>query len=450
MELTEDIFVWGDDAETVGTSPKKNSHRLRSADYDPEDPPTTGPDADELSVWGETPDTQGFGARGWGATQQFRNFAPAPDSVLETNAPGPSGAKPDRAEPSPETEPSPAPARVSLPTNASATDDDDASAASKQHKPHASLRRPRGLGFGRVAVCSACGAKSVSTATALALPDAAEASATPARRVALGTHPDGTRDGPAYLAALARANAEETQTRLGCHRARLFQPGEPFPLRCASAVRVRSPRNNLAGPVARGDADAPAMPAMPLSPEARGRADLGAWSRADGCYFVPLRCGARWVGARVEATDGAASALVETAAVESDFSASPSGEPRTSKRRAALKPGAAFLLEDALASSAAAGREDEDALACLRFARRGDDRSERDERGVEDASREPIENAIEVFEEEDDREDADRENAPDPPGRKPKRRRVRRKTSAEAARAALLRERNNGDDTFGS
>ena len=191
------------------------------------------------------------------------------------------------------------------------------------------------------------------------------------------------------------------------------------------------------------------MPAMPLSPEARGRADLGAWSRADGCYFVPLRCGARWVGARVEATDGAASALVETAAVESDFSASPSGAPRTSKRRAALKPGAAFLLEDALASSAA-GREDEDALACLRLARRGDDRAERDERGVEDASREPIENAIEVFEEEDDREDADRENAPDPPGRKPKRRRVRRKTSAEAARAALLRERNNGDDTFGS
>jgi hypothetical protein len=167
MELTEDIFVWGDDAETVGTSPKKNSHRLRSADYDPpEDPPTTGPDADELSVWGETPDTQGFGARGWGATQQFRNFAPAPDSVPETKVPGPSGTKPDRAEPSPEKEPSHAPARVSLPTNASATDDDDASAASKQHKPHASLRRPRGLGFGRVAVCSACGAKSVSTATA--------------------------------------------------------------------------------------------------------------------------------------------------------------------------------------------------------------------------------------------------------------------------------------------
>ena len=103
----------------------------------------------------------------------------------------------------------------------------------------------------------------------------------------------------------------------------------------------------------------------------------------------------------------------------------------------------------ALASSAA-GREDEAALACLRLARRGEDRAERDERGVEDASREPIENAIEVFEEEDDREDADRENAPDPPGGKPKRRRVRRKASAEAARAALLRERNNGDDAFGS
>jgi len=456
MELTEDIFVWGDDAETVGTSPKKNSHRLRSA-ATPEDPPTNA-DPDELSVWGETPGTQGFGARGWGATQQFRNFAPAPDPVPET--------KPaHRAEP--ETEPSPAPARVSLPTNAKRraaetvattdasarpTTDNGGSSSSSEHLPlGTSLLRPRGLGFGRVAVCRACGAKSVSTATALALPDAAEASATPARRVALGTHPDGTRDGPAYLAALARANAGLSPPV--CHRARLFQPGEPFPLRCASAVRVQqfgqnSPRN---GPQnARGDADAPAMPAMPLSPEARGRADLGAWSRADGCYFVPLRCGARWVGARVEATDGAASALVETAAVESDFSASPSGAPRTSKRRAALKPGAAFLLEDALASSAA-GREDEDALACLRLARRGEDRAERDERGVEDASREPIENAIEVFEEEDDREDADRENAPDPEeGGKPKRRRVRRKASAEAARAALLRERNNGDDAFGS
>ena len=162
MELTGDIRLGR--RRRDGRDVAENSHRLRSADYDPEDPPTTGPDADELSVWGKTPDTQGFGVRGWGATQQFRNFAPALDPVPETNAPGPSGAKPDRAEPSPETEPSPAPARVSLPTDASATDDD----ASKQHKPHASLRRPRGLGFGRVAVCSACGAKSVSTATELA------------------------------------------------------------------------------------------------------------------------------------------------------------------------------------------------------------------------------------------------------------------------------------------
>ena len=98
-------------------------------------------------------------------------------------------------------------------------------------------------------------------------------------------------------------------------------------------------------------------------------------------------------------------------------------------------------------------REDEDALACLRLARRGEDRAERDERDFRTESREPIENAIEVFEEEDDREGADRENVfadPDPPGGKPKRRRVRRKASAEAARAALLRERNNGDDASGS
>ena len=99
------------------------------------------------------------------------------------------------------------------------------------------------------------------------------------------------------------------------------------------------------------------------------------------------------------------------------------------------------------------GREDEDALACLRLARRGEDRAERDERDFRTESREPIENAIEVFEEEDDREGADRENVfadPDPPGGKPKRRRVRRKASAEAARAALLRERNTGDDASGS
>jgi hypothetical protein len=108
------------------------------------------------------------------------------------------------------------------------------------------------LGFGRVAVCRACGAKSVSTATALALPDAAEASATPARRVAFSLrNGDGTKaragqlDGPAYLAALARANAmrdgtdENRSSSVVCRRARLFQPGEPFPLRCASEAPVR-------------------------------------------------------------------------------------------------------------------------------------------------------------------------------------------------------------------
>ena len=214
-----------------------------------------------------------------------------------------------------------------------------------------------------------------------------------------------------------------------------------------SGTLVRKPRGSSRALLARTP---PRAPRCRSHPKARGRADLGAWSRADGCYFVPLRCGARWVGARVEATDGAARPRSSGRPPSSlTFRRRRAARLRTSKRRAALKPGAAFLLEDALASSAA-GREDEDALACLRFARRGDDRSERDERGVEDASREPIENAIEVFEEEDDREDADRENAPDPPGEEAEAPARAPEDERGGARAALLRERNNGDDAFGS
>ena len=464
MELTEDVFAWGDDEGLAGTSPEGED---------------LGADADDLSVWGETPGTQGFGARGWGATQQFRNFAPAPGSGPEATAPAPdapdlsAGAHVAKhvakhvAEPLADSvaEPSPAPhgriparaRRADEPTRA--TTDASAADASARRALRtlpartSPMRRPRGLGFGRVAVCRACGAKSVSTATALGLPDAAEASATPARRVALGgaldvfsrTETDDpirsrARDGPAFLAALARANAEsdaatddEPREALVCRRARVFQPGEPFPLRCASAV----PANPADASRALGvDVDAPSAPAAPAMPAMPG--DAGAWSRADGCYFVPLRCGARWVGARVEATDGAASALVETAAVESDFSVSPTlredaagrgDAPPTSERRAALKPGAAFLLEDALATDRS-------------FSFGAADASRAEKR---DGERPRVAGAGDEDEEDDDFEASDRENAPEPgrraPGPSAKRRRVRRKAIAEAARA-LLRDRN--------
>ena len=484
MELTEDIFAWGDDASSPGRS------RRKSEGAKSEDAGTLGDhlsedaDADELSVWGETPGTQGFGARGWGATQQFRNFAPAPAPAPEANAPFPDNNKKgpvEDPEVDPEADPTPAPAFTPIPpppraspavpekrrraAEPSATTDASADAKTSRWLP---ARRPRGLGFGRVAVCAACGAKSVSTATALALPDAAEASATPARRVAFsfssrnGDGTEGTRtrtragplDGPAYLAALAIANASLMRDgtfpgKNVCRRARLFQPGEPFPLRCASAVPVT-------------DADVPDVPSrgktsFPLFRESRAASDVplpppvtaddvvhGSWSRADGCYFVPLRCGVRWVGARVEATDGAASALVESAAVESDFCVSP---PQTSKRRAALKPGAVFLLEDAILEDASRDSRS-DGVHVLSPRAEGvlrPDASPRDERGVA--------NRTSGRESEDERDfGSDRENAPGPgpgPGPSAKRRRVRRKASAEAARAALLRERNERrDDVF--
>ena len=419
MELTEDVFAWGDDA-VARTSPKgeRAAEKTQGEDLDA--------DADDLSAWGETPGTQGFGARGWGATQQFRNFAPAPDSAPEANArmDASAGAFPnphpeaDNPEADPGVRRGPARERRADETTRATTDASasvaDAAASRRARLSDRNPRRPRGLGFGSVAVCRACGAESVTTATALSLPGAAEVSATPARCVALDGFRDGTRtsrragDGLAYLAALARANAERgvTNDARASRRARLFQPGEPFPLRCASAVPAS------AVPSARGDdLDAPSAPAMPAMP---GAGDLGAWSRADGCYFVPLRCGARWVGARVEATNGAAVALVETAAVESDFPVSPSlgtGATRTSETRVALEPGAAFLLEDAL------GTDETRSFG-----------------------------AAEEDEEVDDFDASDFENASEPgrraPGAFAKRRRVRRKASVEAASPALLRERN--------
>ena len=424
MELTEDVFAWGDDA-VARTSPKgeRAAEKTQGEDLDV--------DADDLSAWGETPGTQGFGARGWGATQQFRNFAPAPDSAPEANArmDASAGAFPnphpeaDNPEADPGVRRGPARERRADETTRATTDASasvaDAAASRRARLSDRNPRRPRGLGFGSVAVCRACGAESVTTATALSLPGAAEVSATPARCVALDGFRDGTRtsrragDGLAYLAALARANAERgvTNDARASRRARLFQPGEPFPLRCASAVPASAVPAS-AVPSARGDdLDAPSAPAMPAMP---GAGDLGAWSRADGCYFVPLRCGARWVGARVEATNGAAVALVETAAVESDFPVSPSlgtGAPRTSETRVALEPGAAFLLEDAL------GMDETCSFG-----------------------------AAEEDEEVDDFDASDFENASEPgrraPGAFAKRRRVRRKASVEAASPALLRERN--------
>ena len=468
MELTEDIFAWGDDASSPGRSRRK-SQGARDAGTLGENL-SEDADPDELSVWGETPGTQGFGARGWGATQQFRNFAPAP----EANAPFPDKDEKglvEDPEADPEADPTPAPAFTPIPpppraavpekrrraAEPSATTDASAGAPASRRLP---ARRPRGLGFGRVAVCRACGAKSVSTATALALPDAAEASATPARRVAFSTRngdgTEGTRaghlDGPAYLAALARANAmrdgtdENRSSSVVCRRARLFQPGEPFPLRCASEAPVRPDADDVNFP-SRGKTSFPSRAAstsVPLPPPVTADDVIyGAWSRADGCYFVPLRCGVRWVGARVEATDGAASALVESAAVESDFRVSP---PQTTKRRAALKPGAVFLLEDAILENASQDSRADGVLSPRAEGVLRQDASPRgDERGVANRTRGP--------ESEDERDfGSDRENAPGPgpgPGPSAKRRRVRRKASAEAARAALLRERNERqDDVF--
>ena len=326
-------------AEPVGTSPEKKQppitiRRLRS-----------GGSADDGTRRrrafrvGRNPGHARVRRAGWGATQQFRNFAPALDPVRKRARRVRPVAKPDRAEPSPETEPSPAPARV-------------ASDGRLRHRrrrlettqtPRVSPP-PARLGFGRVAVAARAVPSRCRRRRRWRLPDAAEASRA-ARARGAGPTQTGPATGPRILAALARANAEETQTRLGCHRARLFQPGEPFPLRCASAVRVRSPKNKLAGPVARGDAAPPRCPRCRSHPRradgptwARGRARTGATS---------CRCAAArgWVGARVEATDGAASALVETAAVESDFSsvaerrASDVQEARGAQARRRVSPG---------------------------------------------------------------------------------------------------------------
>jgi Fanconi anemia group J protein len=293
-ELTEDVFAWGDADDAAREEAPVQDDVEESVD-----------DAELFGVWGETPGTQGFfGARGWGATQQFRNFAPAPEKRKPLAA-SKRDADPRNQDPTPPPMFDPTPLV--------------------------------GSGFGLAVACRWCGSPSVASA--------------PVRRVAVRPETGAAT----YLAYLAAANETETALATGSGNvrrpsaggssppsspspregmetsgARLYLPGEPFPFGCARAVETEHHWSTLL--------DRRAAPS---------RASVeGAWSARDGCYFVPLRCrtGKRWVGARVEATDGNAFARLEASADESDVFPL-DGAPRS--RQVAVVPGCAFLLEDA-------------------------------------------------------------------------------------------------------
>ena len=420
-EIPDEVFEWGavDEVSDDKHETHTNTQALSDGEF--------------LSVWGGTPGTQEFGARGCGATQQFRNFAPAPEIFREA-LPEP---LPVRKQPSSVLVPEPGVLEPRM-----SPEEPEDRVFTKQKTPQAVTHnapkqvierkpniqgKPFGLGFGAVATCGSCLSKSVSTATAFEMSDAIEASATPIRRVCTGT------GNVSYLSVLVEANERQTRPnsmrvsskKLTHVQARLLYQNEPFPLRCAKTVSggtndgITQNTSSLIPP------PLGVTPEETLNP-------AGVWSTNDGCYFTPLRCKGRWVGARVEATNPAdAFAMVETAPVETDFF-DPDDEtidpPRRKKTQ--IKPGMVFFLEDAILPE----REGTRGVGVLQG-------TEQVVQAME------TEDTADPFSTEDNDlfEDENTDSFPNENnGRSTKRRRVRRKGSAEAGRVALQSREDYG------
>ena len=164
----------------------------------------------------------------------------------------------------------------------------------------------------------------------------------------------------------------------------------------------------------------------------------GAYVPQDGCFYVPLRCEGRWVGARVEAADHAKRWLAGCTLILDDAL---EGDVDAELERAAARASARATDRAEAGEARARGN--------VEVAEGGD----RDEEELEEGDEVVDEDEEEEEEEEDDAEDDAEENAarvegggsPEPPPRDRllrKRRRVRRKASAEAAAAALAASRS--------
>ena len=327
--IPDEGFEWGDTSvmDTGGGPDSGSKEKCTSSRAD---------DDETLSAWGETPgETRpGFGSRGWGATQQFRDFAPAPvvgfdPATKPTQLVDHTVSSPCTKASEPTPEPTPVPqSRVTepqvspVPRPAQSHEEAEAEVASPQNRNALQTnqtQKPSGLGFSRVARCRVCFSKSVSAATAFGLADAAEASATPVRRVCVETggvsylsvlvaanahhHNGGSHGNDANATARTQVSSQKTRRR---QRARLFLPDEPFPLRCASAVATRKDEgSNTAATPSDGTAATRINSTVPPAKKSKTQNTCGVYSDVDGCYLTPLQCKGVWVGVRVEATNGA-------------------------------------------------------------------------------------------------------------------------------------------------
>ena len=248
------------------------------------------------------------------------------------------------------------------------------------------------------------------------------------RRRAVGDH-------LSYLATLSEANARGSTNARGSPLSVLVVPRvQAAALRTACVRPVPRERDASSASPRKGSSDKK-IPAPNWGGEFEG-----AYVPQDGCFYVPLQCEGRWVGARVEAADHA-------------------------KRWLA---GCTLILDDALEGDVDAELERAAARARASDGPRGGGRGEsargRGGRGGGDRDEEELEEGDEVVDEDEDEEEEDDDDAeddaeenaaeenaarvegggsPEPPPETGfwKRRRVRRKASAEAA-AALAASRS--------
>ena len=380
-------------------------------------------------AWGASPGTQGFGARGWGATQQFVSIQrppppPPPRTIAAAAASDVMPPPPPRMSTQPSSGPSPTPDATSHRAR-------DAAAAILGTRvgtpgPNLDPRRVQSLGAEKSSMDDDKNSMDAEdTEQRLDFPEYDAIAGTQAEPDQPEPEPDvpgsehGSEpgsSGPAYACPSCGCAVLGPGGILGATRTRVdlsylttllesnpggFTPSEDDeafgPRTCVvSRADTSAARTTCAQPVKMADAGiepsnpqthesnrhrsnhrARSLPPTQLRspvPEPNWAGDCaGAWVPQDGCYYVPLACRGLWVGARVEAADHEHAHLA----------------------------GCTLLLEDALAPPALKGGDEEEDSAeeeCRSSPRdrpNGDDEDDGED-GDEDDGEEEVADGISI------------------------------------------------------
>ena len=298
-------------------------------------------------AWGASPGTQGFGARGWGATQQFVSIQrpppppPPPQSRTIAAASDVMPPPPPRLSTQPSSGPSPTPDA----TSHRARDAAAAILGTRVGTPGQNLgpRRMQSLGAEKSSMdAEKSSMDAEDTEQRLDFPEYDAIAGTQAEPDQPEPRPDEPASEPEYACPSCGCAVLGPGGILGATRARIdlsylttllesnpggFTPSEEDEAfgprtRVVSRADTSAARTTCAQPVKK-DSNPGLEPANPRTHESnrhRRRRSLptqpsrvpepnwggdcaGAWVPQDGCYYVPLACRGLWVGARVEAAD---------------------------------------------------------------------------------------------------------------------------------------------------